>query len=145
MSDGFHRPLRSSGYPSDLRRRCSQPCPGLALASVPGAATFPSADAHPTTVPIVPDFALPDDIAFNRGPIRDPATFARDAHAASWLYLCGEEWATMDGGMSYADVQAAVPESEVIVSDAPGPLDVDFARQHLDALDRLPRPTLVTC
>lgn len=51
----------------------------------------------------------------------------------------------MDGGMSYADVQAAVPESEVIVSDAPGPLDVDFARQHLDALDRLPRPTLVTC
>src|SRR3954464_15032232 len=128
MSDGFHRPLRSSGYPSDLRRRCSQPCPGLALASVPGAATFPSADAHPTTVPIVPDFALPDDIAFNRGPIPDPATFARDAHAASWLYLFGEKWAPRDGGFPSAELGAGAPGSEVIVWDAPGPLAVDFAR-----------------
>jgi hypothetical protein len=93
----------------------------------------------------VPDFSLPDDIVFNRGPIPDPAGFARDAHAASWLFLCGEEWATMDEGMSYADVQAAVPESENIVSDMPAPLDIDFVRPHLAALDRLPRPTLVTC
>jgi hypothetical protein len=91
------------------------------------------------------DFALPDDLSFNRGAIADPEAFARDAHAASWLYLCGEEWAAMDGGMSYAQVQAAVPEAENIVSDPPVALDLDLARQHVAALDRLPRPTLVTC
>ena len=51
----------------------------------------------------------------------------------------------MDGGMSYASVQAAVGESANIVSDPPQVLDMDFARQHVAALDRLPRPTLVTC
>ncbi len=51
----------------------------------------------------------------------------------------------MDGGMSYTQVQAAVPESENIISDPPRVLDVDMARQHMAALDRLPRPTLVTC
>ncbi len=91
------------------------------------------------------DFALPDDLSFNRGAIADPEAFARDAHAASWLYLCGDEWAGMDGGMSYAQVQAAVSESENIVSDPPVPLDLELARQHIAALDRLPRPTLVTC
>lgn len=90
-------------------------------------------------------FEAPRDITFNRGPIADPKAFARDAAAASWLYLCGEEFAGMDGGMSYAQVQAAVPESENIVSDPPRVLDVALARQHMAALDRLPRPTLVTC
>jgi hypothetical protein len=90
-------------------------------------------------------FALPDDIRFNRGPIPDPTAFARDAHAASWLFLCGDEWAEADEGMSYAQVQAAVPESENIVSDPPVDLDTDLAREHIAALDRLPRPTLVTC
>ena len=85
------------------------------------------------------------DLSFNRGPIADPEAFARDAGAASWLYLCGEEFASMDGGMSYAQVQAAVPESENIISDPPRELDMDKARQHMAALDRLPRPTLVTC
>ena len=51
----------------------------------------------------------------------------------------------MDGGMSYAQVQAAVPESENIVTDPPRELTIDLARQHMAALDRLPRPTLVTC
>lgn len=51
----------------------------------------------------------------------------------------------MDGGMSYASVQAAVPESANIVSDPPHPLDMDLARRHIAALDELPRPTLVTC
>ena len=51
----------------------------------------------------------------------------------------------MEGGMSYADVQAAVPQSANIVSDPPVELDMDLARQHVAALDRLPRPTLVTC
>ena len=51
----------------------------------------------------------------------------------------------MEGGMSYAQVEAAVPESVNIVSDPPRVLDLDTVRPHLAALDRLPRPTLVTC
>ena len=87
----------------------------------------------------------PVDLTFNRGPIADPEAFARDVSAASWLFLCGEEFAAMDGGMSYAGVQAAVPESINIVSDPPRVLDMDLARRHVAALDALPRPTLVTC
>jgi len=90
-------------------------------------------------------FESPTDLKFNRGPIADPEAFAADASAASWLFLCGEEFAGMDGGMSYADVEAAVPESANIVSDPPRVLDMDLARRHVAALDELPRPTLVTC
>jgi hypothetical protein len=91
------------------------------------------------------DFQGPQGLTYNRGKIADPASFARDANAASWLYLCGEEFAAMDGGMSYSDVEAAVPESANIVSDPPRTLDMALARQHVAALDELPRPTLVTC
>jgi hypothetical protein len=91
------------------------------------------------------DFRAPDDLTHNRGLIAEPEAFARDANAASWLYLCGEDFAAMEGGMAYASVQAAVAESENIVSDPPIVLDIDIARQHVAALDRLPRPTLVTC
>jgi hypothetical protein len=42
-------------------------------------------------------------------------------------------------------VEAAVPTSENIVSDPPRVLDMNLARRHVDALDRLPRPTMVTC
>jgi hypothetical protein len=90
-------------------------------------------------------FEVPADLTFNRGAIADPEAFAREAGAASWLYLCGAEFAAMDGGMSYDQVQAAVPQSENIISDPPRVLDIDMARQHMAALDRLPRPTLVTC
>jgi hypothetical protein len=93
----------------------------------------------------VADFESPADISFNRGLIADPEAFARDADAASWLYLCGEDFAAMEGGMSYANVQATVGESANIVSDPPKVLDMDLARQHVAALDELPRPTLVTC
>jgi hypothetical protein len=93
----------------------------------------------------MPAFESPTDLKFNRGPIADPEAFARDANAASWLFLCGEEFAAMEGGMSYANVQAAVPESVNIVSDPPQVFDMGLARQHIEALDRLPRPTLVTC
>jgi hypothetical protein len=93
----------------------------------------------------VTDFKVPDDLTFNRGLIDDPDSFAREAGAASWLYFCGEEFASMDGGMSYAQVQAAVPESENIISDPPRVFDLDLVRQHIAALDRLPRPTVVTC
>jgi hypothetical protein len=91
------------------------------------------------------DFESPTDLKFNRGPIADPEAFARDANAASWLFLCGEDFAAMEGGMSYASVQAAVAESVNIVSDPPQVLDMDLARRHVAALDQLPRPTLVTC
>ena len=90
-------------------------------------------------------FEVPPDLTFNRGAIADPEAFARDAGAASWLYLCGEQFAAMDWGMSYAQVQAAVSESENIVSDPPRVLDIDLARELIEAIDRLPRPTLVTC
>jgi len=56
-------------------------------------------------------FESPTDLTFNRGLIADPEAFAREANAASWLFLCGEEFAEMEGGMSYASVEAAVPES----------------------------------
>lgn len=90
-------------------------------------------------------FVSPADMKFNRGLIANPEAFARDASAASWLFLCGEDFAAMEGGMSYSDVQAAVPVSANIVSDPPQALDMDLARRHVAALGELPRPTLVTC
>ena len=94
---------------------------------------------------VMPDFASPTDLSFNRGPVADPAAFARERSAASWLFLCGEEFAAMEGGISYDSVQAAVPESMNIVSDPPREMTMDLAREHVAALDSLPRPTLVTC
>jgi hypothetical protein len=94
---------------------------------------------------LMAEFESPTDLKFNRGPIADPEAFAHDANAASWLFLCGEDFAAMEGGMSYASVQAAVAQSANIVSDPPQVLDMDLARQHVAALDHLPRPTLVTC
>ena len=85
------------------------------------------------------------ELAHNTGLVADPAHFAREHGAASWLYLCGEEFAAMDGGMSYADVQSAVGLSAKVVSDPPRILDMDLARRQIAALDDLPRPTLVTC
>jgi hypothetical protein len=90
-------------------------------------------------------FETPTGLMNNRGLIADPEAFAREKGAASWLYLCGEEFASMEGGMSYAEVERAVPVSANIVSDPPTPLDLDLARKQVEALDGLPRPTLVTC
>jgi len=90
-------------------------------------------------------FESPTDLKFNRGLIADPEAFARDADAASWLFLCGEEFAAMEGGMYYASVEAAVAESANVVADPPQVLDMDLARRQVAALDQLPRPTLVTC
>lgn len=91
------------------------------------------------------EFQTPTDLTHNRGLIADPEAFARERDAASWLYLCGEEFASMEGGMSYADVERSVPASANVVSDPPTPLDLDLARRQIEALDGLPRPTLVTC
>jgi hypothetical protein len=33
-------------------------------------------------------FESPTDLTFNRGLIADPEAFAREANAASWLFLC---------------------------------------------------------
>jgi hypothetical protein len=93
----------------------------------------------------VAEFERPSSLTFNRGLIEDPAAFADEADAASWLYLCGPGFAAMPGGMSYADVEAAVPRSANIVSDPPTPMDMELARRQVAALDALPRPTLVTC
>src|SRR5256885_16924759 len=91
------------------------------------------------------EFETPTDLMNSRGLIEDPDAFARERDAASWLYLCGEEFASMEGGMSYADVERSVPVSANVVSDPPTPLDLDLARRQIEALDGLPRPTLVTC
>jgi hypothetical protein len=91
------------------------------------------------------EFQSPTDLMHNRGLIADPVAFAKDAGAASWLYLCGEEFAGMEGGMCFADVQSAVHESENLIADPPRPFDMDVARRGVAALDKLPRPTLVTC
>jgi protein tyrosine phosphatase (PTP) superfamily phosphohydrolase (DUF442 family) len=90
-------------------------------------------------------FETPTGLMNNRGLIADPEAFAREKGAASWLYLCGEEFASIEGGMSYADVERAVPISANVVSDPPTPLDLALARRQIEALDELPRPTLVTC
>jgi hypothetical protein len=86
-----------------------------------------------------------DNLRNNRGLVQDPRAFADDFGAASWLFLCGEEFASIDGGMSFGDVQAAVPTAAVVVSDPPVEMTMDLARRQVAALDDLPRPTLVTC
>ena len=91
------------------------------------------------------EFETPTGLMNNRGLVADPEAFAREKGAASWLYLCGEEFASMEGGMSFADVERAVPVSANVVSDPPTPLDLDLARRQVEALEDLPRPTLVTC
>jgi hypothetical protein len=93
----------------------------------------------------VAEFESPSDLSFNRERVEDPAALVREVEAASWLYLCGDEFASMEGGLSYDDVQAAAPVSANVVSDPPRVMDMDLARRQVAALDQLPRPTLVTC
>lgn len=90
-------------------------------------------------------FSSPTDLTHNQGLIADPTGYAKDAGAASWLYLCGEEFASMEGGMSYEQVEEAVPESANVISDPPREMTMELARRQVAALDDLPRPTLVTC
>lgn len=82
---------------------------------------------------------------FNRGPVVDPVAYAEEVDRASWLCLTGSEFAAMDGGMSFEAVEAAVPAAANVISDPPRTLDLGLARRHVEALDELPRPTLVTC
>jgi hypothetical protein len=91
------------------------------------------------------NFELPEDLNYNRGLIQHPSTYLNEAGCMSWLYLVGEEFSKMDGGMSYEQVQAATPYSVNVISDPPRVLNLDLARQHVEALDSLPRPTLISC
>ena len=82
-------------------------------------------------------FQLPVDLLFNRGPVQDPHAYAQEREAASWLFLVGDEFASMPGGMSYAQVQDAVPHSARVISDPPRALNLELARQHVAALEAL--------
>jgi protein tyrosine phosphatase (PTP) superfamily phosphohydrolase (DUF442 family) len=90
-------------------------------------------------------FDAPEQLTYNEGLVADPAAFAREQGASSWLFLCGPAFAEVDGGMSFADVEAAVPVAANVVSDPPVALTMELAREQLRELDALPRPTLVTC
>ena len=90
-------------------------------------------------------FELPKDLMFNRGAVDDAREHAKATGSASWLFLVGEEFASMPGGMSYAQAQEAVPASARVISDPPREMTLDLARQHVAALDALPRPTMITC
>jgi hypothetical protein len=102
-------------------------------------------DTAPQAVLQSTEFQGPAGLTHNRGFVVDPASFAQESSAASWLFLCGEEFAAMEGGISYADVQSAVPESANVIADPPRDFDMDVARRGIAALDQLSRPTLVTC
>lgn len=93
----------------------------------------------------MPEFKLPADLCYNRGLVQDPEAYARERGVASWLFLVGDEFATMPGGISYSQVQGAVEHSARVISDPPRTLTLALARQQVAALDALPRPTLMTC
>ena len=90
-------------------------------------------------------FELPKDLSYNTGPIKDPGTYFKESACVSWLCLTGEEFAGMENGISYPQVQATTPFSINVISDPPKMLNLDLAIQQVKALDLLPRPTLISC
>jgi len=90
-------------------------------------------------------FELPRDLSFNKGLIQDPKTYIKEVGCKSWLYLVGQEFSNMPGGISYEQVQAATSDCMNVVSDPPRVLNLNLARQHVEALNILPRPTLISC
>jgi len=91
------------------------------------------------------NFKLLDGLRYNKGFIQNPADYIKDAGCSSWLCLTGEEFEKMEEGISYKQVQAATDHSVNVISDPPKTLDLDLAKQHVTALDTLPRPTLISC
>ena len=91
------------------------------------------------------DFKLPEDLKYNNGLIKNPTDYLKDRGCMSWLYLVGKEFSIMENGMSYEQVQEATPYSVNVISDPPLTLNLELASQHVDALDSLPRPTLISC
>ena len=90
-------------------------------------------------------FELPEELKYNNGFIKNPDTYLKDKGCTSWLYLVGEEFSQMENGMSYRQVQEATPHCANVISDPPQILNLDLAREHVIALDSLPRPTLISC
>ncbi len=90
-------------------------------------------------------FELPENLQYNEGPIHDPVTYFNQRGCASWLCLTGDEFAQMENGISFQQVQEATPHSLNVISDPPRTLNLDLAQQHVKALDSLPRPTLISC
>ena len=90
-------------------------------------------------------FELPGDLSYNTGLIKDPGAYLKERECISWLYLVGEEFSKMEGGISYRQVQETTPYSMNVISDPPQILNLDLAHQHVEALDSLPRPTLISC
>lgn len=90
-------------------------------------------------------FELPEDLRYNEGPISDPTAYFKQSGCESWLCLTGEEFAKMENGISYQQVQESTNNSINIVSDPPMTLNLDLAQQQVEALDSLPRPTLISC
>jgi len=90
-------------------------------------------------------FELPKDLSYNEGFIKDPVSYIKERNCVSWLSLVGEEFANMENGISYQQVQAATPHSANVISDPPRTLNLELAQQHVEALDSLPRPTLISC
>ena len=96
-------------------------------------------------MPAMTAFKLPPDLLFNRGKIADPLAYPKECGAKSWLYIVGDEFASMPGGMSYAQVQQAIEHHARVISDPPREMTLELAKQHVAALDELPRPTLISC
>src|SRR5215471_349881 len=90
-------------------------------------------------------FELPEDLTYNNGFVKDPGTYLKAWGCVSWLYLIGQEFVKMENGMSYEQVQEATPYCRNVISDPPRVLNLDLAREHVKALDSLPRPTLISC
>src|SRR5436190_15439522 len=90
-------------------------------------------------------FKLPEDLKFNNGFIKNPVSYLKERECKSWLFLAGEEFSKMENGMSYNQVREATPYSVNVISDPPLTLNLDLAKHHVEALDALPRPTLISC
>ena len=91
------------------------------------------------------DFEVPSDLSFNRGRIADPEAFAlRPCRCVMAVPVWrgvrrdGRRHVVCPGAGGSSGVREHHLRSAAF-------FDIDLARQHLAALDRLPRPTLVTC
>ena len=61
------------------------------------------------------NFQLLGGLRYNKGLIQNPATYLNEVGCNSWLYLVGEEFAKIEGGMSYDQVRAATTHSVNVV------------------------------
>ena len=62
-------------------------------------------------------FEVPAGLTVNRGPVADPEGFAREVGAASWLFLCGEEFS--DSGTAACTCAYEMPPCTSMQVSAP--------------------------